>query len=235
MFTACLFAMAFTAQAAGASDDRYAAARRRMVAEDLRGRDIRDPAVLAAMEKVPRHLFVDERFGPEAYDDHPLPIGQGQTISQPYIVALMTQCLSLKPSDRVLEIGTGSGYQAAVLAELAGRVYTIELQPQLADQAERLLKKLGYDRVRVRCGDGFFGWPDEAPFDAIILTCAPDTIPRPLVEQLRDGGRIIAPVGGVLQVQELVLGTKKNGKLAQQTLIPVRFVPMRGEAEKSLK
>jgi len=191
--------------------------------------------VLAAMAKVPRHLFLDERLEADAYADHPLPIGEGQTISQPYIVALMTQCLKLQKHDRVLEIGTGSGYQAAVLAEVAGQVFTIELHKSLAEQAEKLLRALLYTTVNIRCGDGFFGWPEQAPFDAIILTCAPGQLPQPLIDQLREGGRIIAPVGGALQVQELMLGTKKQGRLSLQTIAPVRFVPMRGQAEKSIR
>ena len=231
----CFFAMTQANAGAGepAGPDRYAAARCRMVAQDLQGRDIGDSAVLAAMAKVPRHLFVDGRHQAEAYADHPLPIGENQTISQPYIVALMTQHLKLKKTDRVLEVGTGSGYQAAVLAEVAGRVYTIELNKSLAGQAEKLLRALGCDTVSVRCGDGFFGWPEQAPFDAVMLTCAPVQIPQPLIDQLCEGGRIIAPVGGVHQVQELLLGTKKQGRLNFQTIAPVRFVPMRGQAEKN--
>jgi len=231
----CFFSMTEASAGAGepAAPDRYAAARRYMVEQDLQDRDIRDPAVLAAMEKVPRHLFVDARYQAEAYADHPLPIGENQTISQPYIVALMTQSLKLGRHDRVLEIGAGSGYQAAVLAEVAGQVYTIELHKSLADRAEKLLRTLGYDTVSVRCGDGFFGWPEQAPFDAIMLTCAPGHVPQPLIDQLREGGRIIVPVGGVFQVQTLMLGTKKQGRLNLENIAPVRFVPMRGRIEKS--
>ena len=233
----CFFAMTQGHVDAGepAGPDRYAEARRRMVEQDLRGRDIGDSAVLVAMAKVPRHLFVDGRHQDQAYADRPLPIGENQTISQPYIVALMTQQLKLKKTDRVLEIGTGSGYQAAVLAEVAGQVYSIELHKSLADQAEKLLRSLGYDRVSIRCGDGFFGWPEQAPFDAIILTCAPGQTPQPLIDQVREGGRIIAPVGGELQVQQLLLGTKKQGRMSFQTIAPVRFVPMRGQAEKNAR
>jgi len=230
----CFFAMTQADAGEFEGADRYAAARRRMVEQDLHDRDIGDSAVLAAMAKVPRHLFVDGRYQGEAYADHPLPIGESQTISQPYIVALMTQSLKLKKTDRVLEIGAGSGYQAAVLAEVAGRIYSIELHKSLADQAEKLLRSLGYDTVSLRCGDGFFGWPEQAPFDAIMLTCAPGRIPQPLIDQLREGGRIIAPVGGELQVQQLLLGTKKQGRLSLQTIAPVRFVPMRGQAEKNV-
>ena len=231
----CFFAVTQANAGEQAYPDRYAAARSRMIELDMKGRDIRDPAVLAAMGKVPRHLFVDGQHQAEAYADHPLPIGESQTISQPYIVALMTQHLKLKKTDRVLEIGAGSGYQAAVLAEVAGLVYTIELHKSLAVQAEKLLRSLGYDVVSVRCGDGFFGWPDQAPFDAIMLTCAPGRLPQPLIDQLREGGRIIAPVGRELQVQELLLGTKKQGRLSLQTIAPVRFVPMRGQAEKNTR
>jgi len=234
LMSICFFAMMHSNAEAGrnAGDDRYSALRRQMVAQDLKSRDIKNPAVLAAMEKVPRHMFVQENLWAEAYDDHPLPLTENQTISQPYIVALMTQCLKLEKTDRVLEIGTGSGYQAAVIAELAGRVYTIELHKSLAGHAEKALREHGYANVSVRCGDGFFGWPDEAPFDAIILTCAPEQLPQPLIDQLREGGRIIAPVGGELQVQELLLGTKTQGRLIIQNIAPVRFVPMRGQAEK---
>ena len=215
--------------------DRYAVARRHMVEQHLHDRDIGDSAVLAAMAKAPRHLFVDVHHQAEAYADHPLPIGQNQTISQPYIVALMTQHFKLKKTDRVLEIGTGSGYQAAVLAEVAGQVYTIELHKNLAGQAEKLLRSLGYDTVNIRCGDGFFGWPEQAPFDAIMLTCATGQVPQPLIEQLREGGRIIAPVGGELQVQELLLGAKKLGRLNFYTIASVRFVPMRGQTAKNAR
>jgi protein-L-isoaspartate(D-aspartate) O-methyltransferase len=231
----CFFAMMQGSAGAGEPEapDRYAAARRLMIERDLRDRDINDAAVLAAMAKVPRHLFVTGRHQSEAYADHPLPIGENQTISQPYIVALMTQSLKLGRHDRVLEIGTGSGYQAAVLAEVAGQIFTIELNKNLAGQAEKLLRSLGYDTVSVRCGDGFFGWPEQAPFDAIMLTCAPGHMPQPLIDQLREGGRIIAPIGGVFQVQALMLGIKKQGRLNLQNIAPVRFVPMRGQAEKS--
>jgi len=212
---------------------KYAAQRRQMVFHDLKARDISDPEVLAAMEKVPRHMFVDERRRAEAYADYPLSIPDGQTISQPYIVARMTQYLKLKKTDLVLEIGTGSGYQAAVLAELAGRVYTIELSKLLSQKANKKLHKLGYSNISFRCGDGFFGWPEEAPFDAIILTCAPGQLPPKLIEQLREGGRIIAPVGEELQAQKLLLGTKQQGRFSVQTLAPVHFVPMRGQAQKT--
>jgi len=214
------------------ADHRLADARKRMIEYDLKGRDITDPVVLKAMERVQRHRFVDKSKWSQAYGDYPLPIGQGQTISQPYIVALMTQTLALKKTDSVLEIGTGSGYQAAVLAEIAARVYSVEIHEKLAVKAAHLLKSLGYNNVSVKAGDGFFGWEEHAPFDAIILTCAPRKIPRRLVRQLKDGGRIILPLGEVSRTQILVLGTKKGNELEFTNIIPVRFVPMTGEIQK---
>lgn len=211
--------------------DPYAAARQTMIENDLKARDIRDPAVLKAMERVPRHRFVADSLQDEAYADYPLPIGEGQTISQPYIVAFMTQGLALNKADRVLEIGTGSGYQAAVLAEVAGEVYTIEIKPALAKKAADLLPALGYANIKVRAGDGFFGWQEYAPFDAIVLTCAVDKIPQPLIDQLRDGGRIILPVGSSLWGQSLLLGVKHGKKLDSRDILPVRFVPMTGKAQ----
>ncbi len=203
--------------------------RQRMVQEQLMSRGIHDERVLAAMAKVPREEFVpaDERAA--AYTDHPLPIGYDQTISQPYIVAFMTEQLHPKPSDRVLEIGTGSGYQAAILAELVAEVYTIELVEPLARNAEATLARLGYKNLHVKVGDGYKGWPENAPFDAIIVTCAPDRVPRPLTDQLKDGGRMIIPVGNRF-AQELYLLEKKNGQLKESAVLPVRFVPMAGEA-----
>jgi protein-L-isoaspartate(D-aspartate) O-methyltransferase len=190
------------------------------------GRDIKNQRVLEAMATVPRHEFVPKALGRFAYWDEPLPIGYGQTISQPFIVAFMTEQLDPKPTDRVLEIGTGSGYQAAVLSRLVAEVYTIEIIEPLARRAEADLKRLGYDNVKVLAGDGYQGWPDHAPFDAIIVTCAPDHIPQPLVEQLRDGGRMIIPVGA-LEDQQLYLLQKHGAKVEQQAILPVRFVPMR--------
>jgi protein-L-isoaspartate(D-aspartate) O-methyltransferase len=203
-----------------------------MVAEQLvsPGRNITNARVLAVMGRVLRHEFVPERLRPDAYADHPLPIGHGQTISQPYIVAFMTEQLEPKPTDRVLEIGTGSGYQAAVLAELVAQVYTVEIVEDLAQRAAADLKRLGYTNVHVRAGDGYRGWAEVAPFDSIIVTCAPERVPQPLIDQLKDGGRIIIPVGRVWN-QELVLLRKRGGKLEQQAVLPVRFVPMTGEAE----
>jgi len=210
------------------ASDSFSAERKKMVEEQLAapGRDIKNNRVLEVMATVPRHEFVPESERKFAYWDEPLPIGYGQTISQPFVVAFMTQQLNLKPTDRVLEIGTGSGYQAAVLSRLVAEVYTIEIIEPLAKRAEADLKRLGYNNVRVHAGDGYQGWPDRAPFDAIIVTCAPDDIPQPLVEQLRDGGRMIIPVGG-LESQELYLLKKQGTKVEQQAVLPVRFVPMK--------
>jgi len=193
------------------------------------GRNIHDERVLEAMRKVPRHTLVPSNVRALAYADRPLPIGHGQTISQPYIVAFMTQILAPEPTDRVLEIGTGSGYQAAVLAELVADVFTIEIVEPLAERAKADLESLGYENIHVRAGDGYLGWPEEAPFDAIIVTCAPDDIPEPLVEQLREGGRMIIPVG--VGVQELILLTKRGDEVVKESVLPVRFVPMTGIAE----
>ena len=218
--------------ALSSEDARFIEARRRMVERDLQGRDIRDPKVLEIMGRVPRHLFVEPSLRSQAYADHPLPIGEGQTISQPYIVALMTQILQIKPGESVLEIGTGSGYQAAVLAGLTDRVYTIEIQEKLTQQAAQALKKLGYDRVQVKYGDGYFGWEAGAPFDAIIVTCAANHIPPPLIKQLSEGGRLVIPLGSTTYFQTLTLLTKKKGKTDIQHLLGVAFVPMTGEAQK---
>jgi protein-L-isoaspartate(D-aspartate) O-methyltransferase len=209
----------------------FATERQRMVMEQLMPRGVHQERVLAAMAKVPREEFVPPELRAASYADQALPIGHGQTISQPFIVAFMTEKLELKPADRVLEIGTGSGYQAAVLAELAAEVYTIEIIEPLAKNAEATLARLGYKNVRVKIGDGYKGWPERAPFDAIIVTCAPDRIPQPLTEQLTEGGRMIIPVGGPGD-QELYLLEKKNGQLEQRAVLPVRFVPMAGKAEK---
>jgi protein-L-isoaspartate(D-aspartate) O-methyltransferase len=229
-----LFLAAGDASAAGdESPPREKAAQQRMIDLDLKGRDIKDPRVLKAMAEVPRHAFVPAELRHMAYRDSPLPIGNGQTISQPYIVAFMTQALALKGHERVLEIGTGSGYQAAVLGAVAKEVYTIEIVPQLAKQAEETLKGLGYaGKIHVRTGDGYKGWPEKAPFDAVMVTAAPDHIPQPLVDQLKTNGRMILPVGGQHEIQALVLLTKKkDGSLERQVVMPVRFVPMTGEAQ----
>ena len=209
--------------------DRFTELRAEMVTSQLSRRDITDPAVLRVMGKVPRHLFVPDKWREFAYADHPLPIGEDQTISQPYIVAYMTQALQLKPGDRVLEIGTGSGYQAAVLAELVKDVFTIEIVPVLAARSTALLEELGYDNIRVRAGDGYLGWPEAAPFSAVIVTAAPDHVPQPLVEQLAAGGRMVLPVGD--EFQQLVRLSKSESGVSADTLLPVRFVPMTGKAE----
>ncbi len=203
-----------------------------MVAEQLADRDITDRKVLEAMAQVPRHLFVSPAHRGQAYEDYPLPIDEGQTISQPYIVALMTQCLSLRPGEKVLEIGTGSGYQAAVLVQLTDKVFTVEIRENLATKASQTLMSLGYDNVRVKWADGYFGWEEEAPFDAIIVTCAANHIPPPLLDQLKEGGRLIIPLGGTLYFQTLTLITKVEGKPRVKHISGVRFVPMIGEAEK---
>ncbi len=213
------------------ADDPYRAQRREMVEKQIRGRGVRDARVLAAMEKAPRHLLLDRSLRSRAYADHPLPIGEGQTISQPYVVALMTEALKLSPSDRVLEIGTGSGYQAAVLSEIVREVYTVEIRKGLADRAARGLKELGCRNVQVRYADGYFGWKEHAPFDAIIITAAVNHIPPPLLKQLKEGGRLILPLGSTVFYQTLTLVTKKKGgELSVEQKGEVAFVPMTGEA-----
>jgi len=213
--------------------DVYTPARERMVRYQVKARGVKDEKTLAAMVKVPRHEFVPPSRRGEAYADYPLPIDHDQTISQPYIVAFMTEALKLKGGEKVLEIGTGSGYQAAVLAETAGKVYTIEIVTPLAKEAEARLKRLGYENVFVKAGDGYEGWPEHAPFDAVIVTAAPGHIPQPLVDQLKTGGRMIIPVG--TQYQELVLITKTEEGVKKRSVLPVRFVPMTGEAQKKRK
>jgi protein-L-isoaspartate(D-aspartate) O-methyltransferase len=199
--------------------------RQQMVDRQLRARGIKDARVLRAMQTVPRHRFVPESLSAMAYADTPLPIGHGQTISQPYIVALMSEVLAVKPGQRILEIGTGSGYQAAILAELEAVVFTIEIVRPLANQAKTNLQTTGYDSVRIRIGDGYLGWPEAAPFDAIIVTCAPEKIPQPLQDQLTEGGRMVIPVGEKNH-QQLMLLTKQKGKIQAQKVVDVRFVPM---------
>jgi protein-L-isoaspartate(D-aspartate) O-methyltransferase len=207
--------------------DQYSAERERMVRRDIEGRGVRDAAVVKALLAVPRHLFVPEPLRSQAYADHPLPIGHDATISQPYIVGLMTELLGVSRGQKVLEIGTGSGYQAAILAEMGARVYTIELVPELARTAGETLRRQGYT-VEVRSGDGYRGWPEAAPFDRIILTAAPPEVPRALIDQLARGGRLVAPVGGSVLTQELVVIDKlADGKLRRRTEGGVRFVPMR--------
>jgi protein-L-isoaspartate(D-aspartate) O-methyltransferase len=213
----------------GKADEATERARRlRMVASQVEARGVTDPAVLAAMRAVPRHRFVPTALRPWAYDDGPLPIGKDQTISQPVVVAIMTAAIRPRKGMRVLEVGTGSGYQAAVLAECVGEVDTIEVIPALGRRAEALLKELGYRNVRVRIGDGFDGWPERAPFDAIVLTAAPEKVPQPLLDQLRVGGRLVAPVGR--GVQDLVVITKTEKGLVTEVIDAVRFVPMTGKA-----
>jgi len=204
----------------------YIDKRRRMVREQIQARDVRDLRVLKAMEKVPRHLFVPEAMLEQAYEDSPLPIGHKQTISQPYTVAVMTEALELLGTEKVLEIGTGSGYQAAILAELVKQVYTIEILPGLASSAAARLKALGYKNVQVRAGDGYRGWPEQAPFDGIIVTAGATHIPQPLVDQLREGGRLVIPVDVSPGMQELLQCWKEKGKLIKKSIAPVRFVPL---------
>lgn len=201
--------------------------RKFMVDYQIKRRGIKDKKVLNAMLKVKRHLFLPERLWSQAYDDNPLSIGSGQTISQPYIVALMTELLDLKGKEKILEVGTGSGYQAAMLAEICKEVYTIEIIQSLADRAEEDLKKMGYKNIKVFCGDGYKGLKKYAPYDGIVVTCAPPYIPEPLKEQLKEGGRMVIPVGDFYQ--ELKLLTKKKGKIIEKSIIPVRFVPMTGD------
>ena len=204
--------------------------RRLLVERHIAGEGITDPATLEAMRRVPRHEFVPQEQRRLAYRNQPLAIGHGQTISQPYIVAYMTEALDLQASDRVLEIGAGSGYQAAVLAEIVDQVYTVKIIEPLAMSATERLRRLGYDNVTVRQGDGYYGWPEHAPFDAIIVTAAAGHIPRPLLEQLKPGGRLVIPIGPVYAVQSLVLARRDDdGEVRTQQLLPVRFVPMTGE------
>ncbi|MFQ5499887.1 MAG: protein-L-isoaspartate(D-aspartate) O-methyltransferase [Candidatus Zixiibacteriota bacterium] len=236
LFRQLLFGLTITAICAaaetmvGADSIPYAERREKMVINQIESRGITDPRVLSAMRTVERHRFVPEAHREKAYFDHPLPIANDQTISQPYIVALMTELLKLDSGTTVLEVGTGSGYQAAVLAELVEAVYTIEIVPELAASAGQLLDELGYENVTVRSGDGYAGWPEKAPFGAILVTCAPPTIPGPLIDQLAVGGRLVIPVG--TDWQELVVIEKKKNGISRRDVIPVRFVPMTGKARK---
>jgi len=205
--------------------------RQSMVINQLQSRDITDSKVLQAMFTVPRHQFVDPRIRESAYNDYPLSIGEGQTISQPYIVALMTQLLELKGGEKVLEIGTGSGYQAAVLAEIVEEVYTVEIYESLSKKSEKLLNDLGYRNIKFKVGDGYYGWGEYAPYDVIIVTCAPDHVPPSLLQQIREnGGRIVIPVGGIWMVQTLMKIEKIEGKIKSKGIIGVRFVPMIGHS-----
>jgi len=210
----------------------YSQRRQTMVYNQLISRDIIDPLVLNAMNKVPRHEFVDTAIQDEAYNDYPLGIGEGQTISQPYIVALMTQLLELNGDEKVLEIGTGSGYQAAILAEIVDEVYTIEIYESLSLQAQELLDKSGYNNIQFKIGDGYYGWEEEGPFDAIIVTCAPDHVPPPLLQQMHpDHGRVVIPVGGIWMVQTLMKIYLDEGKRVSQGITGVRFVPMLSQVD----
>ena len=208
-----------------AAAQNYSAQRNRMVETQIQRRGIEDEAVLRAMRTVPRHRFVPERYVQHAYEDRPLPIGYGQTISQPYIVAYMTELVRPRPGQRILEIGTGSGYQAAVLAEIVDSVFTIEIVPELATAVTGRLDRLGYDTVTVKHADGYHGWAEHAPFDAIVVTAAAEHVPPPLIEQLKDGGRMIIPVGSPFFTQTLMLVEKRNGEVRTRSIIPVRFVP----------
>lgn len=212
--------------------DPYEAKRARMVEQDIKARGIKDPKVLQAMGSVPRQYFVDLSQADKAYNDHPLPLGEGQTISQPYVVALMTEALGLKGHERVLEIGTGSAYQAAILASIVKEVYTIEIRKRLYEMSRERLAKLGYKNVSVRHGDGYFGWPEMAPFDAIIVTASANHIPPPLLAQLKEGGRLILPLGSTVFHQNLTLVTREKGTNRIKELGGVAFVPMMGEAQK---
>lgn len=226
-----LFLLFVIPLAGGATEEeRFAEKRSRMVESQIEWRGVADPKVLEVMRRVPRHLFVDESQRASAYADHPLPIGYGQTISQPYIVAAMTELLRVGPGDVVFELGTGSGYQAAILAELTKEVYTVEIVKALGDQARERLKDLGYKNVTVKVGDGYFGWKEHAPFDAIVVTAAATHIPPPLIEQLKPGGRMVIPVGPPFQIQTLLLVEKRrDGSITQRSLMSVAFVPLRGE------
>lgn len=214
------------------ASDPYLQKREWMMDHDIKGRGIKDKKVLEAMGKIPRHIFVDDYLKDRAYADHPLPIGEGQTISQPYVVALMTEALKLKHTDRVLEIGTGSGYQAAVLAEIVKEVHTIEIRKSLAEKADKRLKDLGYKNIKVKYADGYFGWEEFAPFDAIILTASANHIPPPLIMQLKEGGRLIIPLGSTVYYQTLTLATKKKNELYLEQMGSVAFVPMTGDVQK---
>lgn len=225
----CFIAYFFVGRKKIPEERTYKIAREKMVSEQIEARGIKDKKVLEAMRSVPRHKFVSSNLKSCAYEDRPLPIECGQTISQPYIVALMTELLKLNKKDKVLEVGTGSGYQAAILSKIVSEVYTIEIFEELGISAKKRLKDLNYNNVKAKVADGYYGWPEEAPFDAIIVTCASDHIPPPLIEQLKDGGRMCIPVGNVFQIQNLMLVKKEKGKISIKNILPVRFVPMLGE------
>jgi protein-L-isoaspartate(D-aspartate) O-methyltransferase len=215
-----------------AQPDPFEARRLQMVKQEIEARGVKDALVLKAMRKVQRHLFVEQSLWPRAYNDYPLPIGEEQTISQPYIVALMTEALALRGSERVLEVGTGSGYQAAILAEIVKEVFTIEIRPRLYAKTREKLQNLGYQNIQTKQGDGYLGWPENAPFDAIIVTASPNHIPPPLLAQLKEGGRLIIPLGSRVFGQNLTLATKRQGKLEVKELGSVVFVPLVGEGQK---
>lgn len=206
--------------------DRFIKLREKMVEYQIEERDVKSKIVLDAMRKVPRHEFVPKKYRNEAYNDYPLPIGFGQTISQPYIVALMTELAEVSKGEKVLEIGTGSGYQAAIAAEITDSVYTIEIITELMESAQARLKQLSYKKINVKNADGYYGWKEHAPFDAILVTAAAEHIPPPLIEQLKEGGKMVIPVGHPLQVQNLMVVEKKDGKVRSRNIIPVRFVPL---------
>jgi protein-L-isoaspartate(D-aspartate) O-methyltransferase len=219
-------------KAALAQPDPFEARRLQMVEQDIEKRGVKDALVLKAMRKVQRHLFVEQSLWLKAYNDHPLPIGDGQTISQPYVVALMTEALALRGDERILEVGTGSGYQAAILAEIVKEVFTIEIRPELYTKVHERFQKLGHHNIRVKQGDGYLGWPEHAPFDAIIVTASPNHIPPPLLAQLKEGGRLIIPLGSTTFHQNLTLVTKRRGKVEVKELGSVAFVPLIGEGQK---
>jgi protein-L-isoaspartate(D-aspartate) O-methyltransferase len=232
LLTLFSFIMGFSSSAQYYDNKDFEYKRQRMVSDQIRARDVKDVGVLEAMRKVPRHLFVPQAVINQAYEDHPLAIGAGQTISQPYIVAYMTEILELENSDKVLEIGTGSGYQTAVLAEVCDSVYSIEIVGPLAEKASKTLKELGYKNIFIKKGDGYQGWEEHAPYSAIIVTCAPSSVPQALQDQLAEGGRMIIPVGEQY-IQQLVLLEKHAGKITRKKVLPVRFVPMVNERGKN--
>ena len=232
---AALLAAALACAACGGgkrmAGDAESQARDRMVRTQIAARGIRDPRILDAMRQIPRESFVDERYRREAYADHPIPIGDGQTVTQPYVAALMTELLDIQAADRVLEIGTGSGYESAILSRLASRVYSIEILPEIARKAEEKLRALHCENIAFRVGDGYRGWPEAAPFDAIIVTAAPRKIPEPLLQQLAPNGRMVIPVGDFYQELK-VFSKAADGSVSERSVLPVRFVPMTGEAAK---
>ena len=227
-----IFGMSLAVAGQAQTEREFLKEREAMVRDQIAARGVNDAPVLRAMRKVLRHLFVPESLRGESYGDYPLPIGGGQTISQPYIVAFMTESLGLKAGDKVLEIGTGSGYQAAVLACLTDKVYSIEIDPELAQRAAAVLAGAGFPGVRIKAGDGYFGWPEEAPFDAVLVTCAAERVPPALLEQLREGGRLVIPLEKRPAYQVLTLFTKKSGSARARELLDVRFVPMTGDVKK---